>query len=131
MTESSNGRVLGPVVVRLPPEPSLSKVLRLAASAMGALGGYSVEEIEDVKIAVSEVMIALVEHGSGNEVEISLSIDTDFIVRGSTESADFDADHPDLLLCRTVLEGVSAAHGIAVKDNEAQIWATVHHTVTD
>ena len=119
---------LGPVQIRVPAEPALSRVLRLAASGLVAMAEFSIDEIEDVKIAVSEVLIALVEHGDGLPVDLRFDIVGDvFTVHGSTTVTTFDASHPDLALCRTVLASVSADHGIEVANGDASIWATVQH----
>jgi anti-sigma regulatory factor (Ser/Thr protein kinase) len=112
--------------MRVPPEPTMSRVLRLAASGLASLAGRTIDEIEDIKIAVSEVMIALVEHGEGQPVEIQLIADpASFTVRGRTAVTTFDVNHPDLVLCRTVLAGVGAEHGIEVIEGFAEIWASV------
>ena len=104
----------------------MSRVLRLAASGLASLAGCSVDQIEDVKIAVSEVMIALIEHGEGLPVEVQFVVDAEsFTVRGRTAVTAFDVKHPDLELCRTVLAGVGAHHGIEVSDGFAEIWASV------
>ncbi len=119
---------IGPVVIRLPPDPALSRVLRLAAAGIAAMGGFTVDEIDDIKIAVSEVLLALIEHGDGKQVEVQYAVeDGSFTVRGRTAIDDFDSDHPDLLLCRTVLAGVCTSHGIELVDDHAQIWAAVAH----
>lgn len=121
---------VGPVVVRLPPDPALSRVLRLASSGIAAIGDFSVDEIDDIKIAVSEVLLALIEHGDGHQIDIEFTIDTSpaasgFTVSGSTVVEQFDSDHPDLLLCRRVLAGVCSAHGIDLAGGRARIWASV------
>jgi len=121
--------VLGPVVVRLPPDPSLSRVLRLTASGVAGMAGYSVDEIDDIKIAVSEVLLALIEHGAGGLIEVEFAVEERaFIVRAHTPIDSFDTEHPDLALCRTVLAGVCTSHGIELIDGEAHIWAAVAHT---
>ena len=123
---------IGPVVIRVPPEPSLSRVLRLAASGVAALAGFTVEETEDIKIAVSEVMLALIEHGGGNTIEVQFVVeDRSFTVHGQTAIASFDAAHPDLILCRRVLAGVCAEHGIELVDHDAHIWAAVAHAAIE
>jgi anti-sigma regulatory factor (Ser/Thr protein kinase) len=120
--------MIGPVIVRLPPAPALSRVLRLAASGIAAMAGFTVDETEDIKIAVSEVLLALIEHGGGEPIEVQFSVEDQlFVVRGQTEFIGFDVDHPDLVLCRTVLAGVCAQHGIGLVDDHAQIWAAVAH----
>lgn len=125
MTEPAS---IGPVELRLPPDPTLSRVLRLAASGIAGMAGFTVDEIEDIKIAVSEVLLALIEHGGGKTIEIQFMVeDQSFSVRGQTAIEAFDADHPDLILCRTVLAGVCTQHGIELVDDRAQIWAAVAH----
>lgn len=117
---------IGPVEVRVPPDPSLSQVLRLAASGMATLAGFTVDEIEKIKVAVSEVLIALIDHGGGAPIDVRLEVDGRlFNVRARTSAAAFDPEHPDLLLSRTVLADVADEHGIAVVDSEAHIWAAV------
>lgn len=119
---------IGPVLIRLPPDPTLSRVLRLAASGIAGMAGFTVDEIEDIKIAVSEVLLALIEHGGGKSIEVQLTVeDQSFTVRGQTAIETFDAEHPDLILCRTVLAGVCTSHGIDLVDNQAHIWAAVAH----
>jgi Histidine kinase-like ATPase domain len=120
--------VVGPVVIRLPPDPALSRVLRLAAAGIAAMAGFTVDEIDDIKIAVSEVLLALIEHGEGKQIEVQFAVeDSSFTVHGRTAIDDFDSEHPDLLLCRTVLAGVCSSHGIELVDDHAQIWAAVTH----
>ena len=121
--------VIGPVVIRLPPDPTLSRVLRLAASGIATMAGFTVDKNEDIKIAVSEVLLALIEHGDGAPIEVQFLVEDQlFTVRGQTAIDDFDVDHPDLVLCRTVLAGVCAQHGIELVDDRAQIWAAVTHS---
>lgn len=130
MTEPATieSAMIGPVFLRLPPDPTLSRVLRLAASGIAAMAGFTVDEIEDIKIAVSEVLLALIEHGGGQSIEVQFSVeDQSFTVRGQTAIETFDAEHPDLILCRTVLASVCTRHGIELVDNQAQIWAAVAH----
>jgi len=123
---------IGPVLLRLPPDPTLSRVLRLAASGIAGMAGFTVDEIDDVKIAVSEVLLALIEHGAGESIEVEFSIEGhSFMVRGSTATKAFNVDHPDLVLCRTVLASVCNQHGIDLVDQHARIWAAVAHaTIT-
>ena len=119
-------RQCGPVEMRLPADPELASAVRLTASAMAAAGKCTIAEIDDVKLAVSEVLLALIEHGSGRAVELSLELaDSRFVIRGATETRDFDRSHPDLALCETVLGEVCAAHSIDVVESELRIKAGV------
>jgi anti-sigma regulatory factor (Ser/Thr protein kinase) len=122
---------IGPVVLRLPPDPALSRVLRLAASGIAGMAGFTVDQIDDIKIAVSEVLLALIEHGGGQPIEVEFAIEqSSFIVRGQTAITSFDADHPDMVLCRTVLASVCTSHGIELVDHQAHIWAAVAYAST-
>ncbi len=92
------------------------------------MAGFTVDETEDIKIAVSEVLLALIEHGGGKPIEVELTVEQQsFTVRGRTAIDGFDAEHPDLVLCRRVLAGVCTEHGIELVDDHAQIWAAVAH----
>jgi anti-sigma regulatory factor (Ser/Thr protein kinase) len=123
---SSGAAPIGPVEVRVPPDPSLSQVLRLAASGMAMLAGFTIDDIEKIKVAVSEVLIALIEHGGGNPIDVHLDVDgRSFNVRARTSAAVFDPEHPDLELSRAVLADVADDHGIAVVNDEALIWVAV------
>ncbi|MCB0998456.1 MAG: hypothetical protein R2713_07230 [Ilumatobacteraceae bacterium] len=143
-TSTDTTTVIGPVRLSVPPEPSMSRVARLASSGMASLVGCTVDEIEDLKIAVSEVLIALIEHGDGGRVDLefefvgrgasadgALDDRPAFVVRGSSPVEHLDLSHPDLLLCRTVLDGVCAAHAIELVDGAACIVASVACSATD
>jgi serine/threonine-protein kinase RsbW len=134
MTESSSSRsvdhnVGGPVQLVVPAEPGLSRVVRLAASGLASLTGFNVDEIEDIKIAVSEVVMTLVEHGDGAPVELDFAARDDaFVVRGRTLVDTFDPDDPDLELSRMVLDEVCREHGRRFVEGHAEVWATVTRT---
>lgn len=117
---------IGPIHVRVPPEPSLSQVLRLAASGLASLAGFTIDEIEKIKVAVSDVLIALIDHGGGAPIDVQLEIDgRSFNVSARTNAAAFDPDHPDLQLSRVVLAEVTDQYDIAIVGDQAQIWAAV------
>ena len=119
-------KVVGPVLLELPPQTAMSRVARLTASGVASLAGFTIDAIEDINVMVSEVMVALVEHGARSAITISFEFtDGIFTVRGSTDLVDFDTNHPDLALCRTVLEAVSTRHGIEGTSERAEIWASL------
>ena len=129
MAESGH---IGPIEIRVPSNPYLSRVLRLAASGMASLAEYTVDEIEDIKIAVSELLIALIEHGDGKAIDLSFEVDEQtFRMRGRTAVDSFDLSHPDLLLCRAVLTEVCANHNIDLLENHVHIRAEVTHTIIE
>lgn len=126
-----------PITLVLPPKPELSKIARLTGSALAGISGYTLDEIEDIKIAVSEILIALIEHGSGSSITLEFLANKEatgsksFAVSGQTATKSFDLDDPDLRLCRTVLEGVGATPQITFKDQNARIAAIITKTITN
>jgi anti-sigma regulatory factor (Ser/Thr protein kinase) len=125
---NTSGTTTQPVLLTVPAEPAMSRVARLAASGLASLAGCNVDEIEDIKIAISEALIVLVEHGDGAPISISLAVTTTaFTITATTDlrDASFDVTHPDLGLSATVLTGVCTDHRIEVADGIAEICATV------
>jgi anti-sigma regulatory factor (Ser/Thr protein kinase) len=135
MTESSSdvpigAMTAGPVQLVVPAEPALSRVVRLAAGGLASLTGFTLDEMEDIKIAVSEVMVALVEHGNGSPVSLDFAArDSGFVVQGRTQVEAFDPQDPDFELSGLVLDEVCSEHGMRFADGHAEIWATVARTV--
>lgn len=124
---AASRRSISPVGVSVPADPAMSIVVRRAASGLAGLTGFVDTQIADIKIAVAEVLIALIEHGAGEAVDIEFVVDDiAFVVWGHTDVPEFDMDRPGLQMCRTVLEGVCADHGFAHVEGQAQIWASVH-----
>jgi anti-sigma regulatory factor (Ser/Thr protein kinase) len=118
----------GPIEIRVPADPHLSRVLRLASSGVASLSEFTVDEIEDIKVAVSEILLALIEHGDGQPVDIRLHTDARrFLIEASTDTAEFDTAHPNLVMCDTVLSGVCSTHEIELADGRASIRASVAH----
>jgi hypothetical protein len=125
-------RRCGPIELRLPADPNLVSAIRLAASAMAATGECTIAEIDDVKLAISEVLLALIEHGSGRQLSMSIELaDSTFAISGSTDALTFDRNHPDLALCETVLNEVCRAHSIDLVGSELCIVADVSLSRSD
>lgn len=119
-------RRFGPVEIRLPADADLVSTMRLTASSMAAVARCTVDEIDDVKLAVSEVLLALLEHGSARTLTLTFAVAGDsFTVAGKAPTPVFDADHPDLGLSRVVLGEVASSHSIDHVDSELRIVAHV------
>jgi hypothetical protein len=126
MTDGSLPAAAGPVRLCIPPDAALSRVLRMTVGAMASIGQFTLDELDDVKIAMSEVLIALTEHGDQSDLEITLELDgAEFTIVGTTDGGQVDLSHPDLVLCRTVLDGVSAVHSIATEGDRLSIRAVL------
>jgi len=122
----------GPIEIRVPADPHLSRVVRLAASGVASLSDFTVDEIEDIKVAVSEILLALIEHGGGQPVDMRLDVvRNQYVIDASTDAESFDTTHPNLVMCETVLAGVCSIHAILFTDGRAGIRAGIaHHDTT-
>ena len=116
----------GPVEITMPADAELVSAIRLTASGIAASARCTLDEIDDVKLAVSEVLLALLEHGRGDVLSIALRLDESrFSIRGRAAADGFDPDDPDLALCRTVLDELCASHSIDFADRQLKIDAAV------
>ncbi len=107
----------GPVTLILPPAASMVRVGRLTASSIASLADMSIDDIDDVKIAVSEMITLLIQ--SGNRTAITLRFETtdeSFSVEASTPSGATSLGRNDLALATAVLEAVADEHQIASTD---------------
>jgi anti-sigma regulatory factor (Ser/Thr protein kinase) len=125
-------RQCGPLEIRMPADPDLVSAMRLTASAMAATRGCTVDEIDDIKLAVSEVLLAMIEHGSGRQLSVAMELaDSRFAISAATDTATFDRNHPDLALSETVLAEVCSEHSIELQNDELRIGASVRITGHD
>lgn len=121
---------LGPVEVSIPADPRLARVVRLAASSIAAQIGFDVDLIDDVKLVVSEIILALIEHGDGGSITLALtSGEAELEVLGSTAGQRFDASDPHLLLSLQVLGGVASHHSVSFVDGQIRLSAAVRDIV--
>ncbi|MDQ2907789.1 MAG: ATP-binding protein [Candidatus Eremiobacteraeota bacterium] len=70
-----SAELLGTVELRIPSKPEWVAVARLAVAAVANRLPYSVEEIEDLKLAMAEACTICIQHGAGSET-IDIRCDT-------------------------------------------------------
>ena len=77
------------VTVRVPATPQYVKVVRLIAAGLGARLGFTLEEIDDLKIALDELTSYLTTaRGRNSTLEIDFDIEGDRLqIRGAVELA--------------------------------------------
>jgi hypothetical protein len=134
MTTAVEGESLvgGPVVLQVPAEPSMARVVRLAASSLAAMTSMDLDDVEDVKIVVSEVMAALIEHGDGPDITIRFEVGADRLgVAGYTAARSFEVDSSELALSSTVMSAIASEHTIQHADGQLLIRATYVASVAD
>ena len=69
-----------------------ASTVRMIAASLGAEAGFTVDEIDDVRLALDEVFSLLAEHHVGDRVRVAFRLDgTQLIVRLTRESGPVDA----------------------------------------
>jgi hypothetical protein len=113
------------IELRIPANPSLARTLCVAAGGVATLDGSTVIDL-NVMAAVSEVFLALIDHGRGDPIDMSMWVDgRAFNLRGGTTVGETGPPGPDLASTRTALSMVADIHQLGVTDNQAVIWASV------
>jgi hypothetical protein len=75
------------IELRIPPDPAYVRVARLAAGDMGGRVGFSVDEIDDLRLAVDEVCSILIGAG-GHVIELRMQAQArTLVIEGSTPNA--------------------------------------------
>ncbi len=79
VTERSSEH-LGTVELRIPSKPEWVAVARLAVAAIANRLPFSVEEIEDLKLAIAEACTICIQHGAGGEmIDITCEASTSYL----------------------------------------------------
>lgn len=102
------------VSIRIPASPAYLNVVRLVASGLASRLKFTIDEIEDLKIAVDEMSAYLTgTHGREGTMEISFVIEEDRIqIQGSGDFAPGQKIRTDLtdfsrVILETVVDSVS------------------------
>lgn len=116
---------LGPVVLTVPSHPAMARVARLTAGAVMAVADTSIDDLDDIKILVSEVVGALTDHGDGSEISLRFEIVHDVAhVDGSVAASEVDLASPELELCRTVLQAIAETHELVADGGRLTVSAS-------
>jgi len=71
---TSTGADAGPVRLSLPASPRFLAAARVVATSLGAESGLSVDDLEDLRLGVNELVSLLVESGGGARVELEFEL---------------------------------------------------------
>jgi len=112
----------GPITLTLPPIPTMVRVGRLTASSVASLSDMTIDDIDDIKIAVSEMITVLIQSGSRTTITLRFETSaTEFAVEASTPSPANDLGRNDLALAIAVLDAVADEHHVASTDDRIMI----------
>ena len=128
---SATSLTSGPVTLVVPPVASMVRVGRLTASSIASIADMSIDDIDDLKIAVSEMITLLIQ--SGNRSAITLRFETSdamFAVEASTPAAALDLGRNDVALATAVLDAVSDSHEVAFVEDRILMRVVKQMAVT-
>jgi serine/threonine-protein kinase RsbW len=109
----------GEILLTLPAQPRMVRVARLTASAVASFADLTVDDIDDLKIAVDEACVVLLEHGDGGPVELAFRFGPGSVyVRGRTAGTDADLGAEEVRLASRILEVVADDFEVAASDGE-------------
>ena len=112
----------GPVTLTIPPVPAMVRVARLTASSLANLAEFSIDEIDDIKIAVSEVVTLLIQQGDGGVVTLEFgTVNGSFTIEGATTASGLPLAQDDVALTAAVLDAVSESHELTTSDGRIVI----------
>jgi serine/threonine-protein kinase RsbW len=104
----------GPVTLTIPSEPSMVRVGRLTASSVASMADLTVDDIDDIKIAVSEVVTLLIEQGDGGPVTLEFDAEgTAFTIAGTAAASSKPISKEDAALTAAVLDAVCDSHELS------------------
>jgi serine/threonine-protein kinase RsbW len=113
----------GTIELTIPPDPRLLRLVRLVASGLASTAGFTVDELDDLRIAVDEAVSALLEGGSGAAVPLRFEVGDDSVaMTGEVPLASPDAlDQDRLELSAQLLGAVCDEHDLGVVDGTVRV----------
>lgn len=107
------------VDLTLPADAQLMRIARLVASGLASLGGFDVDEIDDVRIGIDELCTGLMDVSDGDEVNLELSLAGDCLAVEARMRGDGPLPPAGNPLCEPILSAVADQHS----------WSTVEGRV--
>ena len=117
-TTPTTGVTSGPVTLVVPPVASMVRVGRLTASSIASIADLSIDDLDDIKIAVSEMITLLIQSGNRSAITMRFEVtDQTFTIEASTPAVALDLGRNDVALATAVLDAVSDSHEVAFVDD--------------
>ena len=85
----------GIVRVRVPPDADHVPLLRTAVAGVAARMGFTLEEVDDLRMGVEEAAVLLLRHGGASPLELDLLVDEGAIEASVAGDVEGDGDAVD------------------------------------
>ena len=114
----------GPIVLTLPADSRMARIARLTATALGSMAGFSVDDSDDLRIGVDELVVMMVEGGDGADLTIRFEV-TDSEVHVSAQTpASAHGDPERFVLSEQILGVVADTYSVATEGGSLVAWLT-------
>jgi hypothetical protein len=117
------------VELSIPALPGLLSLPRLVAAAVSARGGFDVEEVEDIRLAIEELCLASFEGRGAGRLRVRLGVnaqvlevDCTFEPLGSPAPAGNTRNELATELTEQLLDALADEHGTDVEGGVARAW---------
>ena len=108
--------------VIVPLRTRYASTIRMIAASLGAEAGFTIDEIDDVRLALDEVFSLLAQHHVGDRVRTSFRLDDhELIARLTLESGSVDVEPDELAanILRSVVDRYEFTNGAVTLSKRA------------
>ncbi len=116
---------VGDVMITVPSQTQFIKTVRLAVSGVASLGSFSVDLIDDLKVAVDEMCSTLIEVGDGEGLSLTISMSRPDVMRITGRTGVGDPTQLDQVradLSQQILDVMADDHDFTMENGIATFW---------
>ena len=108
----------------VPADVQYFRSVRLAVGGLGALVGFDIEAMEDIRIGVDELCGAVYEAGDGSDIAVDITVEPGAMIHIACSSpmGVGDVDDDRFVFSERILSVVADAYGIEATDGRLRCW---------
>jgi serine/threonine-protein kinase RsbW len=113
------------VVLSVPARGEYARTVRLAAAELGVRAGMSIDDVDDVRLAVEEAFVYAADHAQGEQIVFTFVLETGavelLVGPVATDCAEVAADDAGRRYARFILESICDEFEILQRDDGCYI----------
>ncbi len=117
-----------PVELSIPVQADLILLARLTAATVASRAGFDVEEVEDLRLAVDELCVSVVNGSSSGRLELTFISNADdvevtcVVIGAEPPDEGLASDHSELDLSVRILDALVDEHREEVGEGQSRGW---------
>jgi serine/threonine-protein kinase RsbW len=117
-----------PVELTIPVQADLILLARLTAATVASRAGFDVEEVEDLRLAVDELCVSVVNGASSGRLQLTFvssadQVEVTCVVSGAEPSdQELAPEHAERDLSVRILDALVDEHGEEVEEGQSRGW---------